>query len=289
MAENFNQALKQPSASCVLCSSEDVFPRAAMRTGHRVWQCRRCSLYWVDRDDLLRIGSPPTYDDYSYNASSWKHFEERKSLYLRGLRKRIRRSLPGRRLEEASFLDVGCANGEYLWAACALGFGAVAGVEIDPTAAAVAGRFGRVVASLDALDRDSFDVVQIKNVIGNIAGFWEFMRAALRVLKPGGTVFVDVPNQAAWSARLKMAFYGKFRRPQTFGHLRPPYVVNGFTPKSLRILLSDSGLELQRLGTAAPGTPQLPYYAPVATRTFGGMAMLFQSGPMLISESTRRS
>jgi SAM-dependent methyltransferase len=236
----------------------------------------------VDRRDL-RSGNAADYNDYPYNCKLLDRFDAMKDLYVRGLRKGVESLLSGRDIAAAAFLDVGCANGEYLWAAKEIGFGTVAGVEIDRVATETARRFGEVVGSLGSLSVRQFDAIQMKNMISNVVDFSSMVQSCVGMLNPNGVMIVDVPNQGSLTSIVRKCL-SRIGMRYTYGFIRPPYLVNGFNRRSLGVLLQRSGLEAIRITTAGVGSDLVPTGA-----TFvGRMASTFGAGSILISESTRR-
>ncbi len=170
----------------------------------------------MDRQDIAE-NEQPSYENYGYNQSLMTHFDKMKPLYVKGFRRRLARTLGTAQLEERSFLDVGCANGEYLWVARHLGFGRVDGVEIDTAARTRAAAYGTVVDNVEK-QTELYDVIQIKNVIANIPDFITFVRGYLNHLKPEGWLFLDVLNQDGLTSRLRILSKAQGR----YGSLRPP-------------------------------------------------------------------
>lgn len=254
----------------------------------RIWRCGCCGFEWTDRDDLNGPNAA-NYDDYPYNVRSHQLFGKVKSLYRKGLEQRVDRLLLGKPLRELSFLDVGCANGEYLWAASDLGFGYVAGVEIDDAAAARARKYGEVAKSVSDLSVCRYDVVHVKNVVNNIAAVREFMRSCVGAIKPGGVLMLDVLNQGGLTAFLRKQCFNSSSTNRLYGCMRPPFVINGFNRNSLQTFLAEPefGLSVLRITTVSSGTPMLPYSASYRTRLLGRFATLLGAGSMLLSESRR--
>jgi SAM-dependent methyltransferase len=270
---------------CLICEQRAARPPVALGP-FRVYRCAGCGFRWVDRDDLDRVGSDASFQDYPHNAFLRRHFEAMKPLYRRGLQQRVARALPGADLAHCSFLDVGCANGEYLWAAQALGFGAVTGVEVDAVAARHARAFGPVGTDLDALVQASFDVVQVKNVVACLRDFRAFLMTCVALAKPGGAVFVDTPNEAGLAAALRRWRPGG-RRRRSYGYLRPPHVINGFGKESLTRLVTQCGLTPTLCRAVWIGHPLAPYRpgAMDPMRVVGGL--LPGAGALLILEGRR--
>lgn len=269
---------------CLNCDANGS--RELGRVGEfRSWGCVACGFQWIDRDDLRQLEKRPTYDDYPYNAALRRSFEEMKPRYVAGLRRRLADRFGAADLARAAFLDVGCANGEYLWAARTVGFGAVFGIEIDPSAAERAREHGVVQADPAALGAETFDVIQIKNVISNIADFRPWLKSYVARLKPGGLLLLDVLNQASLTVRLRQIVYPDSRRSGRRGHLRPPYVINGFTKHSLESLCRLSGLRLRGLRTSHLGSVDVPYASGSSLATvYGRIGSWIGRGSMLISE-----
>jgi SAM-dependent methyltransferase len=273
--------------SCPLCGATPARLKRIMKGQYRVWICGRCTLSWVDRDDLATAPEEAVYSGYAWTRVTLQHFERMKPLYLKGFQERVRHGFGAKSPEEMAFLDVGCANGEYLWAAKEAGFGSISGVEIDATAANAARAYGEVTETLGALTCRQYDVVQIKNVLGNISDFAGMLATCVGSLKEGGVIFVDVLNQNSLAAVFRQLIYGRVGSVERYGCLRPPYVINGFNRRSLRALLERCGLRPLRMATAAQGSKQLPYFARSKTAFIGDLAAILGAGAMLVSDSTR--
>ena len=108
-------------------------------------------------------------------------------------------------------LDVGCATG-YLGAVLTERGCRVTGVEIDPDAARAAREVLAEVLEAD-LDRDDlgevlgarrFDVVVLADVLEHLHDPARALRAAVGLLRPGGSVVVSIPNVTHGSLRLAL-------------------------------------------------------------------------------------
>lgn len=108
-------------------------------------------------------------------------------------------------------LDVGCAIGTELAAAQARGWEAI-GLELSKTSLAVARERG-LDARGDRLDEAGladghFDLVTLNHVLEHIPDPAPFLADVCRVLRPGGLLFVAVPNVETWWVRVKGDRYG---------------------------------------------------------------------------------
>ena len=204
---------------------------------------------WYDRARLSDLDLLKIYQSYSYNISIDQDYEKMRPKYLSGLSKRILRYFP--KTEKLTFLDVGCANGEYLDCAKELGMTQIEGVEIDKKAVAKASRFGVIHTSLKEI-QNTFHIVQCKNVLTNIENFQDFLSDMLRLVKSNGILFLDVLNQFGIVSHIKK----NLGRP---GVLRPPFVINGFSKNSIISLANRHSAKVVLLQTSYCGSDFLPY------------------------------
>jgi len=240
-----------------------------------VFYCgRHGDFEWFDRALLNDIDAIKIYQDYPYNLAIERDYPAMRPRYLRGLKKRISRHFPDTR--GLTFLDVGCANGEYLDCARELGLSRVEGVEVDEKAMAKARQFGVVYASLKEIT-EPFDIIQCKNVLSNIEHFNDFLSGLLNLVKPGGMLFLDVLNQNSLSARLKKIF----GRP---GILRLPFVINGFSKTSLKALAERHLGQVIRLETTYCGSDLLPYKRTLVLTLRGKFSQLLGTGTMIVAD-----
>jgi SAM-dependent methyltransferase len=153
----------------------------------------------------------------------------------------LRSHLPG------AVLDVGCGAGHLAALAEAAGH-EVTGVDVE-AGVGVAGRMTRFVpADLDRGLPDGlggpFDLVVLADVLEHLRHPETLLAAVVELLRPGGEVFVTVPNFGHWYPRLRTAA-GRFDYDDR-GILDRDHV-RFFTERSFRRLLGASGLELRSL------------------------------------------
>lgn len=244
--------------SCLLCAAPDCRRVTTVPPGYRVWHCSCCEFEWIDREDLQNTDSSTLYQDYPYNARIHSSFARMRAIYLLGFQERVLRYYAVEDLGRLEFLDIGCANGEYLMTALDLGLARVAGVEIDHTAANHARQFGDIVDNVRWLD-GQFDIVQIKNVITNIQDFAGFLDDCLLCLKSNGMLFLDVVNQYSLTALARKARHLLGSKASRYGRLRPPFVINGFSRASVVFLLKQRSLYPLSVRMSYLGSREVPY------------------------------
>jgi 2-polyprenyl-3-methyl-5-hydroxy-6-metoxy-1,4-benzoquinol methylase len=144
------------------------------------------------------------------------------------------RHLPRARPGDA-LLDIGCGDGAFLEFALEMGWKAE-GIEMDPQAVEVARRRGLTVhqGSVDSLrDRkESYEVITLSHVIEHVHQPLQLLQACLRLLKPGGVLWLETPNLDA---------AGHTRYGRDWRGLEPPRHLVLFTWASLRLLLKAAG------------------------------------------------
>ncbi len=151
------------------------------------------------------------------------------------------------------FLDVGCGAGELLWAAKHSGWEAEG---VDPSKEFIEigrerlGVEGRAVTLEEAGFPDNyFDAAAMSSIIEHLYNPFETLREVHRVLRPGGLLWFDAPNEDG----LYMQFGNLYMRLQrkdwvvVMAPTFPPYHVQGFNPKSLRKILDRAEFTLNEM------------------------------------------
>lgn len=240
--------------ACPVCGSgdEDEFLRAPGDDGieYRMAKCRRCAMVYTNpRPDVASIGA-----FYPADYAPYQPRELRKSGLLRGLRAglfgRAERTLtdripipPGGRL-----LDYGCGSGRFAaqmrdrgWDACGMDFSAHA-------AEAARHNFGLKVIHGDLphpeVPPNSLDAITLRAVLEHVHDPIRLLRAAFDVLKPGGRLFVSVPNLGGWGFRAFGLAWFPLDLPRHLLH---------FTPDTLRRVAGECGLVVDAVKTRGHG------------------------------------
>jgi 2-polyprenyl-3-methyl-5-hydroxy-6-metoxy-1,4-benzoquinol methylase len=136
------------------------------------------------------------------------------------------------------FLDVGCGNGKLLHRMAAVGFKNLFGV--DPYLSNEVTNNGRVLirkCRVEDLAKEEYDVVMFHHSLEHLPNPAEALRAAARILRPGGKCLVRLPVVAfAWEQYKTM-----------WVQLDPPRHMWVPTENAMRILANSAGLVMQRL------------------------------------------
>jgi len=168
-------------------------------------------------------------------------------------------SLLGRR---GRLLELGCGPGDFLEGARAAGW-SVAG--IDMTAAfAEAGRARGIPIEVSSVEESqmlnevgAFDVVLLAAILEHVYAPVSLLERVRNVLRPGGIIFIDVPNECSLFTLVANA-YQRVRRRDWVVNMSPtfpPFHVVGFCPASLTFLLDRVGFRVAELSTHAWNIP----------------------------------
>jgi 2-polyprenyl-3-methyl-5-hydroxy-6-metoxy-1,4-benzoquinol methylase len=224
---------------------------AAHRSGAgvecQIWRCNRCGLIFPNPMPI-----PVNGLEQHYGVEPGNYFEHhdvgQKDLAGSNL-VAVAESLLGRK---GKLLDIGAGRGEVLGAAKSAGWEAI-GIELSPAFADYAKQHSGVEILRKPLEdcqfaAGSIDVVILAAVLEHLYEPSAVVAEIARILRPGGALFLDVPNEAGlyfFMANL----YQKLRGRDWVVNLAPtfsPFHVFGFTPKSLRKLLAKHGFAVRR-------------------------------------------
>ncbi len=143
-------------------------------------------------------------------------------------------------VEAGSLLEVGCATGRYLSLMREVGW-KTKGVEPHEKSA----RFAQKTLDLDVhagvlasakLAAASFDAVIMFHVLEHVPAPLAVLEELKRILKPGGSLYVAVPNAGSLEARLLGKYFWAWEAPRHLHH---------FTPSTLTKLLERSGFTVK--------------------------------------------
>jgi SAM-dependent methyltransferase len=226
---------------CDLCGSNKdrtflTLPDMVMRTSshtYRLAECRSCGLIYLNpRPYEWDI---PRYYPASYEPFSRRRLSERARSWLHRRSVRELQHLVG---PPNRVLDIGCGTGELLRTIRASGNSNVFGIEPSPQASKIAREeFGLDVrtGTLESqyLGDSSVDTVLLSHVLEHLPSPRKTLNEIERVLKPGGSVVIWVPNARSLPARLLGRYWMGWDVPR---HLY------AFGPGSLRAYIGGANL-----------------------------------------------
>ena len=210
-----------------------------------VVRCNECALIYT-HPTLMPQTNP--YDKGSAEEYFQLHDEQEKIRHgerLAAFAEGVLRG-PGRMLE------LGCGRGELLRGAMNRGWNA-RGVEMTDDFIRVATSHGvdierSPIETCRSLE-ETYDVVMLAAILEHLYDPMETLLRIKNAVRPGGLLFIDVPNEASLSMQignLYMRARGRdwaINLSPTF----PPFHVVGFSPTSLRRALAKAGFEVYKL------------------------------------------
>jgi SAM-dependent methyltransferase len=226
---------------CPLCDACDTADERVV-DGHRLGRCRRCGFVFANpqlpADDLEKIYDNVHTDHlialYSRIASPSVLERYRDKLDL------LEGYLPGK----GRLLDFGCAAGYFLELAASRGWDSH-GSDVGAWAATAAARRGVKnlrVGHLRELEFPAgyFDVVYAAQIFEHLPRPLDDLREIRRILRPGGLLYIDVPNYQTIPI-----LTGR----DDFMLNAPPQHLNYFTPTTLATLFSSGGFSSILIGS----------------------------------------
>lgn len=236
----------EASRACPLCGGARVFEflRAPDRFHlrhevYRLLRCSSCSCTWLD--------DPPQPEEMSYHYDEMYHAVISSVGETRGSegwqkQRKIVSELKG----AGTLLDVGCSSGAFL-DTLKEGPWNLYGIEIDPQQAKRAQEMtGAQIFTGDPFDApfppESFDIVTCFHVLEHLDRPQERIEKIFNWLKPGGILYLGLPNVDSWEARLFGSYWFGLELPRHLYH---------YSPRSLRKLVSLAGFHELWLETSS--------------------------------------
>jgi 2-polyprenyl-3-methyl-5-hydroxy-6-metoxy-1,4-benzoquinol methylase len=234
--------------ACPLCGAMD----RAVLTRSEPWEIVECAAC-----GMVFIGSELAYHvqlrEHDWMDEHSKEAERRKAkqpvfVFLSRVLKPLRPNTNGRMLSQTlrwaragKLVDFGCGDAGFL--VLAKKYFEVSGIELSPRGAEISRERvsrdvileGPVTEMAATLPANSFDVV---TQFGYVEHEWQpiaGLRAAHRLLKPGGVTVIKTPNYASWNRTI--------RGMDWCGYHIPAHC-NYFTPRTLAEILRHTGFEL---------------------------------------------
>lgn len=238
------------------------------KSGFRLVQCRDCGVVYqcprmsdaarkANWDGEKRLGNGLTFLEHYENGYAWRAELAHKRLdYLSRL------GTAGGRL-----LDLGCATGVFLEVARSRGF-EVRGVDLSPILA----RYGKEKYGIDIVAGDflevplperSFDVVTGFDVFSSMGRPLESLQKAIRLLKPGGLVWLTAScaNIGLWL----------FKEPNPFNVYVTPRTMKAFLEKAGFRKVSTKAVVKNANMASRQGLERVLYQVPLVNSCFKKM------------------
>jgi len=241
------------------------------RETFKLIKCSGCGFVFTqDHPDANNIDRYYASDDYiSHNesATGFLNYLYRLSRRLMLKRKRaIVKNFTG--LRKGTILDAGSGTGHFLSVMKEAGW-TVKGVEINKKAREFSvSTFGLEVISpeqLSSLPSGSFDCITMWHVLEHFEEPFRYASEILRLLKPGGSCILALPNCQSFDAEHYKEFWAAYDVPRHLWH---------FAPVTFKIFAERTGFKLSRLKSL----PLDVFYISSLSEKYKGTNLPFLSG-----------
>lgn len=278
-----------PLQVCRLCGSQDVRPFDRDYRGNRIDRCPHCGVKFLNPQysDAHLERFYAGYINFHPTPNSKQKITNHKLPEVRLEGKRRSLELVGRFVERGPLLSIGSGDGLEIKVAKELGW-EVEGYDVSSEVTAkVAREFGIPVHSGDflALDlpADRYAAVFMDQVLEHLKDPSAYLRRVHRLLRPGGVLFIGVPNIGSLANQAK-TLVGRLglRRRRRGRHYASQHHIFYFSPPVLRRILERFGFEVLTLrGSLKPQknpiTPRLSGWFPNLDSGF--LAVARKAGP----------
>ena len=220
---------------CIVCNNreEKNFRVKYEKEDYVIVECLECTFHFI----------PPAYRqhiDYTeYKTTAVAQEMAKGDVWLKIQRNKLRYRLIRRYQKTGRIYDIGCGFGHFLLTGRMLGY-SVMGNELSKANFDFVKNLGIPVEGGDFLDvseETQYDIMTLWDVLEHIDEGDRIIEKAARMLKPGGYVFIQVPQIDSIIARL---LRGKWPA-MGLDH------VNYFSRKTIRLLTERYGIELTRI------------------------------------------
>jgi len=256
---------------CECCGTPTASETASKR-GYSLRQCLNCGLFFVwpqPSPEELNLLYSRTQGYFSTAATDLAKTSGQSALSLHKI-------LQAHDVGTGTLLDIGCATGVLIFHMGKLGY-TVAGCDVNAEAVRIATDNGldAKVGDLASLryKAESFDIINMGDVLEHVASPYNLLRTAFSLLKPGGTIVISTPNSNSSFALSTLLLSRKTGFP--WAHSEAPYHLFEFSPRSILELLRQTGFSASKVITSG----RVPFrYTVGATGFFDDLKHDLKSG-----------
>ncbi len=248
---------EQPYQSCPICASNDISQYHQDFRDNKIFKCGHCSVEFMN----------PVYSDeyladyYSkYYEGADNSLQEQSALEGQRRNNAVKMDILAKFIEKpGNLFDFGCGNGNFLEYTKKLGWQGE-GYDVDCAAMKpVADRLGTKIYCGDFIETDvpeaSFDLVHAHHVVEHLKDPVRDIKKLHKLIKPGGYLYVAVPNINGYSSRLKFFLEKIGLRKKNIGkYYDTDHHIFYYSPKSLHHLLESNGFKVHLSMTGSKAT-----------------------------------
>ncbi len=219
-------------------------------------RCLHCSHQYPNPMPFPKVGMTELYGEAE------EYFQRHDLAQKKNAGLSVMAEIERRSGRKGKLLDIGCGRGELLWAARESGWEfegidtSAKFLEFGRCELGVEGRLGTPEDA--AFPADSFDAVVMGGLIEHLYDPTSTLREIFRILRPGGWLYLDAPNEDGLYMRVGNAYMKALGRDwvvvlaPTFS----PYHVQGFNPRSIQTLLALNNFQMRDFRMFGDISPQ---------------------------------
>ncbi len=209
-----------------------------------VWECKHCTLRFTqsipEAKDIARYYQSENYISHSDTNEGFIN-----KMYHRVRRRTLlkKKSLVGKMTGKSrgTILDIGSGTGAFLHTMQLAGWN-VTGLEPDTAARDRALKLYDLHLNLSeqlySLPAGSFDAITLWHVLEHVHDLHGYINQINTVLKPGGKIFIAVPNYTSYDEEVYKEYWAAYDVPRHLYH---------FSPKAMQELLELHGLAVDTI------------------------------------------
>lgn len=263
--------------NCPVCSSAGIRLKLIcndhFKSGESfpVWTCPICGFSFTqDHPDEAATGKYYESDDYISHSDSPKGLVNKIYRIVRKRMLRKKRSIVNNQtgLKKGTILDIGSGTGHFAAEMKNAGW-IVRGIEIHEKARnASVENFGLDIispAEISSLESGSFDSITLWHVLEHFNDLHSYINEINRLLKPGGTCIIALPNISSYDAYHYGRYWAAYDVPRHLWH---------FNPDTFGFLFEGRGFRMVNIRPL----PLDVFYISILSERYKGNRMAFISG-----------
>lgn len=232
---------------CPVCSSTEISTEGNITdysvTGESfpIFKCAACELIFTQTvPDPAYIGKYYASQDYISHSDTHEGFINKMYHRVRKLTLETKRKIITDFVHKQSgmLLDYGCGTGAFLNEMRTYGW-TVTGLEPDEGARKKAKELYELIVTPEtdlAVQKDKyFDAITLWHVLEHVYDLHGTIKHLTRISKPGGKIFIAVPNYKSRDAEIYKEFWAAWDVPRHLYH---------FSPKSIETLMEAHGFKV---------------------------------------------
>ena len=178
--------------------------------------------YYESEEYQSHHNQKKTVLNFIYNTVKKQSFKRKESLFQNGT-------------TQKSILDIGAGSGDFLHY-CKDQKYKVMGTEPSEVARKIAAKKGiHLVASLDEITHQKFDVITMWHVLEHIPNLFECLEKLKTLLKENGKLIIAVPNFKSYDAEYYQEYWAAYDVPRHLWHFSQTSIRNLFESVQMKV------------------------------------------------------